>query len=57
VRSGIAGKFGGDKALKRVFFQSAFCAVMTGDPLSRAFYDRKRREGKHRTQALIAPAR
>jgi transposase len=49
--------FGGDKALKRVFFQSAFCAVMAGDPLSRAFYDRKRREGKHRTQALIALAR
>jgi transposase len=49
--------FGGDKALKRVFFQSAFCAVMTGDPLSRTFYDRKRREGKHRTQALIALAR
>jgi transposase len=49
--------FGGDKALKRVFFQSAFCAVMTGDPLSRAFCDRKRREGKHRTQALIALAR
>jgi transposase len=49
--------FGGDKALRRVFFQSAFCAVMTGDPLSRAFYDRKRREGKHRTQALIALAR
>ncbi|MCZ8148363.1 MAG: tripartite tricarboxylate transporter substrate-binding protein [Roseomonas sp.] len=48
---------GGDKALKRVFLQSAFCAVMTGDPLSRAFYDRKRREGKHRTQALIALAR
>lgn len=49
--------FGGDKALKRVFFQSAFCAVMTHDPISRAFYDRKRREGKHRTQALIALAR
>ena len=49
--------FGGDKALKRVLFQSAFCAVMAGDPLSRAFYDRKRREGKHRTQALIALAR
>jgi hypothetical protein len=30
---------------------------MTGDPLSRAFYDRKRREGKHRTQAIIALAR
>lgn len=49
--------FGGDKARKRVVFQSTFCAVMTGDPLSRAFHDRKRREGKHRTQALIALAR
>lgn len=48
---------GGDKALKRVFFQSAFCAVMTKDPLSKAFYDRKRREGKHHTQALVALAR
>jgi transposase len=49
--------FGGDKALKRVFFQSAFCAVAAADPLSKAFYDRKRREGKHRTQAIIALAR
>lgn len=49
--------FGGDKALKRVFFQGAFCAVCTKDPLSKAFYDRKRREGKHHTQALIALAR
>lgn len=48
---------GGDKALKRVFCQSAFCAVSTKDPLSRAFYDRKRREGKRHTQALIALAR
>lgn len=48
---------GGDKALKRVFFQSAFCAVSTKDPLSKAFYDRKRREGKHHTQAIIALAR
>lgn len=47
----------GDKALKRVFFQSAFCAVSTKDPLSKAFYDRKRREGKHHTQAIIALAR
>lgn len=47
----------GDKALKRVFFQSAFCAVSTKDPLSKSFYDRKRREGKHHTQALIALAR
>lgn len=48
---------GGDKALKRVFFQSAFCAVSTKDPLSKAFYDRKRHEGKHHTQAIIALAR
>jgi len=48
---------GGDKALKRVFFQSAFCAVSTRDPSSKAFYDRKRKEGKHHTQAIIALAR
>ena len=48
---------GGDKALKRVFFQSAFCAVSTRHPLSKAFYDRKRHEGKHHTQAIIALAR
>ena len=45
----------GNKALKRVFYQSAFCAL--GDPLSRAFYDRKRAEGKRHHQALIALAR
>ncbi len=56
-RAGWRRAYGGDKVLKRVLFQSAFCAVMTGDPLSRAFYDRKRREGKHHTQALIALAR
>ena len=56
-RSGWRRAYGGDKALKRVFYQSAFCAVTIGDPLSRAFYDRKRREGKHHTQALIALAR
>ena len=56
-RTGWRRAFGGDKALKRMFYQSAFCAVSTGDPLSRAFYDRKRREGKHHTQAIIALAR
>jgi len=56
-RNGWRRAFGGDKALKRVFYQSAFCAVSTKDPLSKAFYDRKRREGKHHTQALIALAR
>jgi transposase len=42
-------------ALKRVFYQSAFCAL--GDPISRAFYERKRRDGKRHHQALIALAR
>jgi transposase len=41
--------------LKRVFYQSAFCSL--ADPLSRAFYDRKRREGKRHHQAVIALAR
>ena len=46
---------GGNKALKRVFYQSAFCSL--GHPDSRAFYDRKRREGKRHHQAVIALAR
>ncbi|MCA1495073.1 IS110 family transposase [Ensifer sp. NBAIM29] len=46
---------GGDKTLKRVFFQSAFNALT--DPESRAFYDRKRAEGKRHNQAVIALAR
>jgi transposase len=41
--------------LKRVFYQSAFCSL--ADPLSRAFYQRKRREGKRHHQAVIALAR
>jgi transposase len=44
-----------NNALKRVFYQSAFCAL--GDPISRAFYERKRRDGKRHHQALIALAR
>ena len=47
--------FGGNKALKRIFYQSAFCSL--GHPDSRAFYDRKRREGKRHHQALLALAR
>lgn len=47
---------GGNKVLKRVFYQSAF-ASLRSSPHSRAFYDRKRREGKRHTQALIALAR
>ncbi len=47
---------GGNKVLKRVFYQSAF-ASLRSSPHSRAFYDRKRGEGKKHTQALIALAR
>jgi transposase len=46
---------GGSKGLKRVFYQSAFCSLSSPD--SRAFYARKRREGKRHHQALIALAR
>lgn len=46
---------GGNKGLKRVFYQSAFCSLAHSD--SRAFYDRKRREGKRHHQAVIALAR
>jgi transposase len=41
--------------LKRVFYQSAFCSL--ADPLSKTFYERKRREGKRHHQAIIALAR
>ncbi|CAN5801798.1 IS110 family transposase [soil metagenome] len=47
---------GGNKTLKFVFYQSAF-ASLRSSPESRAFYDRKRREGKKHVQALIALAR
>jgi transposase len=46
---------GGNKSLKRVFYQSAFCSLCHDD--SRTFYDRKRREGKRHHQAVIALAR
>ena len=42
---------GGNKGLKRVFYQAAFCSL--GHTDSRAFYDRKRREGKRHHQAVI----
>jgi transposase len=45
----------GNKVLKRTLYLSAFAALR--DPLSRAYYDRKRAEGKHHNQALIALAR
>jgi transposase len=46
---------GGNKGLKRVFYQSAFCSLAHDD--SRAFHERKRREGKRHHQAVIALAR
>jgi transposase len=46
---------GGNKALKRVLYQSAFCSLQ--HPASRAFYARKRHEGKRHHQAVIALAR
>lgn len=47
---------GGNRALKRVFYQAAF-ASLRSSPHSRTFYDRKRAEGKRHNQALIALAR
>ena len=47
---------GGNKVLKRVLYQSAFSS-MRAVPESRAFYDRKRSEGKRHAQAVIALAR
>src|SRR3546814_3709152 len=46
----------GDSALKRVFYQSAFVAI-TCDPTSKAYYRRKRTEGKTHHQAVLALAR
>ncbi len=46
---------GGNKGLKRVFYQSAFCSLNHDG--SHTFYDRKRREGKRHHQAVIALAR
>jgi transposase len=46
---------GGNRTLKRIFYQSAFSSLHTS--ASRTFYARKRREGKRHHQALIALAR
>ncbi|WP_407343408.1 IS110 family transposase [Pengzhenrongella phosphoraccumulans] len=45
----------GNKVLKRALFLSAFAALRA--PISRAYYERKRAEGKRHNQALIALAR
>lgn len=60
-RSGtsIKGEFpsrSGNKNLKNAFFMSAF-ASLRADPTSRAYYDRKRAEGKKHNAALICLAR
>jgi transposase len=60
-RSGtsIKGEFpsrSGNKNLKNAFFMSAF-ASLRADPISRAYYDRKRAEGKKHNAALICLAR
>jgi transposase len=44
------------RRLRRVFYQAAFSAIKPDGP-SRAFYQRKRAEGRLHTQALIALAR
>ncbi|EQD84472.1 transposase IS110 [Saccharopolyspora erythraea D] len=46
---------GGNKHLKRAFFLAAFAAL--ADPTSRAYYQRKRDEGKKHNAALICLAR
>jgi transposase len=60
-RSGtsIKGEFpsrSGNKNLKNAFFMSAF-ASLRADPVSRAYYDRKRAEGKKHNTAIICLAR
>ena len=60
-RSGtsIRGEFparAGNKHLKRALFLSAFAALKS-DPTSRAYYDRKRAQGKKHNAALICLSR
>jgi transposase len=47
---------GGNKLLKKVLYQSAFSCLRHHET-SRAFYDRKRQEGKRHRQAIVALAR
>ncbi|MFD1719902.1 IS110 family transposase [Georgenia deserti] len=46
---------GGNKQLKRAFFLAAFASL--SDPTSRAYYDRKRAQGKRHNAALVCLAR
>jgi transposase len=45
-----------NRALRRVFYMSALTSIRC-DPTSRAYYDRKRAEGKRAKAAIIALAR
>lgn len=47
----------GNKPLKRALFLSAFASIKCKDNISRAYYDKKRAEGKKHNQAVIALAR
>ena len=46
---------GGNKRLKRAMFLSAF-ASLRSDPVSQAYYQRKRQQGKRHNQAVLALA-
>ncbi|GGW24775.1 hypothetical protein GCM10010339_94500 [Streptomyces alanosinicus] len=45
----------GNKQLKRAFYLAAFASL--SQPESRAYYDKKRREGKHHVAAIVCLAR
>lgn len=47
----------GNKSLKRAMFLSAFAACRTNGGIDRAYYDKKRAEGKRHNQAVMALAR
>ncbi|RTE47616.1 IS110 family transposase [Actinobaculum sp. 352] len=56
--SSIRGEYvshAGNKRLKRAMFLSAF-ASLRSDPASRAYYERKRTQGKHHNQAVLTLA-
>ncbi len=58
-RTSIRGEFparSGNKHLKRALFLSSFAALRS-DPVSRAYYDRKRAQGKKHNAALICLSR
>jgi transposase len=55
VQGRLRRPHGGNRSLKQVLYQSAFASLKS--PASRAFYDRKRSEGKKHHQAVLALAR